>query len=156
MKHCDLVQRAARWLTNTMRCQPVFTEQNIWAITESPDAIGWTSRGSILVECKVSRVDFARDRHKDFRHDPDRGVGKQRYYMTPPGLLNESDLPERWGLLECREKIVKVVVHPSSFDEYYRDGEIQLLRAAHLNGRPDHSLRYEPKEAPDDDDKSSD
>ena len=137
--HNDLVARAARWLTNTRKCQPVYTEQNIWAVSESPDAIGWTAHGSVLVECKVSMSDFYRDSAKLFRKHPDLGVGLKRYYMTPPGLISKLQLPKHWGLLECHPKIVKVVVVAQNMPGVYLRGEIQLLRAAALNRRKDHS-----------------
>ncbi|EEO7295542.1 hypothetical protein G6599_004807, partial [Salmonella enterica] len=48
-------------------------------------------------EVKVSRSDFLRDKHKPHRQRG--GLGDYRYYMCPEGIINISDLPDRWGLL---------------------------------------------------------
>ncbi|WP_143209781.1 adenylosuccinate synthase [Salmonella enterica] len=68
--------------------------------TERADAWGyrWGWRGgSVLGEVKVSRSDFLRDKHKPHRQHG--GLGDYRYYMCPEGIINISDLPDRWGLL---------------------------------------------------------
>lgn len=110
MTHADLVIRAERWLRNTKNCGVVFTER-CGSATEIPDAIGWIYGGrfSILVECKTSKSDFYADRRKPFRMAPENGMGQFRYYMTPPNLLTIEMLPDSWGLLEVRGKIVRVI-----------------------------------------------
>ena len=112
--HAELVARAARWLRNTVRCGVVATEEyNVgWSI---PDAIGWKSHTSYLVECKVTRSDFFADAKKHHRRYPDQGMGHLRYYMTPPGLVSLDEVPEHWGLLEARPKQVRVLRHGSPF-----------------------------------------
>ena len=68
---------------------------------EMPDAIGWKRAShSVLVECKVTRADFLADRGKPFRLKPEQGVGCERFYLTPPGLVKVEELPAGWGLLE--------------------------------------------------------
>src|SRR5262249_9121706 len=72
--------------------------------------IGWKRAcHSVLVECKISRADFLADRDKPFRQKPGLGLGCERFYLTPPGLLNEKDLPPGWGLLEVRKRKVEMV-----------------------------------------------
>ena len=67
-----------------------------------PDAIGWKKAcHSVLVECKVSRADFLADAGKPFRLRPEIGVGCERYYLAPRGLLRTEELPGGWGLLEA-------------------------------------------------------
>lgn len=106
MTHNDIVRRAEKWLRGTNRCTVVLCETGVG---EMPDAIGWTRGGmSILVECKVSRSDFLRDKHKPWRRNPDIGMGEQRYYMSPPGIISIDDLPEKWGLCEVFPKQVRV------------------------------------------------
>ena len=80
---------------------------------ETPDAIGW-KRGShsVLVECKISRADFLIDQQKPFRMKSEVGMGCERFYLTPAGLLNLDELPQGWGLLELRATKVEIV-HPS-------------------------------------------
>ena len=67
---------------------------------ETPDVIGWKGRcRSVLIECKVSRADFLADREKPFRKDPSLGMGCERFYLTPAGLIRPAELPGKWGLL---------------------------------------------------------
>jgi hypothetical protein len=115
MTHADLVKRAERWLRGTQRCSVVVSEMASYSY-ERPDAIGWTSGRSILVECKMSRSDFAKDLKKHFRQDPRYGMGDFRFYMVPPGLLTAKEIPDRWGLLEARPKQVRVIVEALAFD----------------------------------------
>ena len=114
MTHAELVERAARWLRNTVRCGVVSTENyNVGA--SIPDAIGWTSGESYLVECKASRGDFKRDLKKFHRRHPEYGMGNVRYYLTPPGLLLPDEVPEHWGLLEARPTQVRIIRHADRF-----------------------------------------
>ena len=55
-----------------------------------------------MVECKITRDDFLADRDKPFRQKPARGVGSERFYLTPPVLIKLEELPPGWGLLEYR------------------------------------------------------
>jgi hypothetical protein len=108
MTHTQLVERAVRWL-RTYRCGVVLSEQAC-ASGEMPDAIGWKRAcHSVLVECKVSRSDFLADRDKPFRRKPQNGVGCERFYLTPAGLIHKEELPAGWGLLECRKREVEVI-----------------------------------------------
>ena len=67
-----------------------------------PDAIGWKKEcHSVLVESKVSRADFLADREKSFRQKPELGIGCERYYLAPRGLIRIEELPAGWGLLEA-------------------------------------------------------
>jgi hypothetical protein len=75
-----------------------------------PDAIGWKKAcHSVLVESKVSRADFLADRAKPFRLKAENGVGCERYYLAPRGLIRTDELPIGWGLLEvCGREIERV------------------------------------------------
>ena len=135
MTHAELVARAVKWLYNTRKCQVVFAERTAWGGPwEVPDAIGFRSSESILVECKTSRGDFHRDQLKPYRHAVMRelGLGGQRFYLTPKGLLVPDELPEGWGLLEVRGKIIRVVKKSEGFGNHWRRlrGEIALLVSA--------------------------
>jgi hypothetical protein len=108
MTHAQLVERAVRWL-RTYRCGVVLSEQACVS-GEMPDAIGWKrAHHSVLVECKVTRADFLADRGKPFRAKPEQGVGSERFYLTPPGLVKIEELPVGWGLLEVRRGHVEIV-----------------------------------------------
>jgi len=63
MSHKELCDRAASWLRGSKRCDPVL--YGIASAREIPDAIGWNSYGSIVVECKMSVEDFLRDKAKN-------------------------------------------------------------------------------------------
>jgi hypothetical protein len=99
MTHAKLVLMAVAWLRR-YRCGVVLSEQAC-ASGEMPDAIGWKKAcHSVLVECKASRPDFLADREKPFRQTPETGVGCERYYLAPKGLIRIDELPVGWGLLE--------------------------------------------------------
>ena len=110
MTHDELCKRAGRWLASKFKCGVVATEFTT-AAPESPDAIGFRYGGtwSVLVECKVSRSDFHRDKKKSHRIHWEHGMGQERWYLTPPGLLKSEEIPDRWGLAEVRGKTVRVV-----------------------------------------------
>ena len=124
MTHAQLVGRAVRWL-RAYRCGVVLSEQACVS-GEMPDAIGWKQAcHSVLVECKVTRGDFLADRAKPFRHKPQKGVGSERFYLTPPALIKVDELPVGWGLLELRR------------------GRVEMLRASLKNMRTAVGFRYE-------------
>ena len=105
MTHDKLVGRAVAWL-RSYGCGVVLSEQSC-ASGETPDAIGW-KRGchSVIVECKISRADFVADQEKPFRRKPEKGMGCERFYLTPVGLLASGELPAGWGLLEVRGRLI--------------------------------------------------
>src|ERR1700747_3574300 len=118
MTHAQLGERAVRWLRG-YRCGVVLSEQACVS-GEMPDAIGWKRAcHSVLVECKVSRADFLADRNKPFRLNSQMGVGSERVYLVPKGLVRVEELPPGWGLLE------------------YRSREIWMIRASKKNLRSD-------------------
>ena len=124
MTHAQLVEKAVRWL-RAYRCGVVLSEQASVS-GEMPDAIGWKRAcHSVLVECKVTRADFLADRAKPFRQKPEKGVGSERFYLTPPGLIKTEELPAGWGLLQCHR------------------GRIEMLQSSAKNLRTAIGLRYE-------------
>lgn len=117
---------AARWLRNAKGCTVVFTEFAA-AKHENPDAIGFQGERSILIECKVSRSDVAADRNKIARRESSAGMGAERYFMVPAGLMHARELPEKWGLLWVRDRHVRVVRKSRGFPERARGNEIRFL-----------------------------
>jgi hypothetical protein len=112
MTHPDLVQKAVQWL-RSYRCGVILSEQSC-ATGEMPDAIGWKRAcHSVMVECKTSRADFLADREKPFRQKSKLGMGCERFYLTPAGLLGPKELPRGWGLLEFRNRTI-VAVSPAA------------------------------------------
>ena len=124
MTHAQLVEKAIRWLRG-YRCGVVLSEQAC-ASGEMPDAIGWKRAcHSVLVECKVARSDFLADRAKPFRVNPEQGVGCERFYVVPGGLVRREELPQGWGLLE------------------YKRGRIETVHSSAKNLRSAAGFRYE-------------
>ena len=106
-EHDKLVRRAGLWLRNTRGCGVVMTERKTIASTEIPDAIGWHSNRSIVVECKASRADFLADRKKAARTAGPNALGAWRFYLTPPGLIKEAEVPSGWGVYEVHDKQIR-------------------------------------------------
>ncbi|MCU1284181.1 MAG: hypothetical protein JWO13_531 [Acidobacteriales bacterium] len=106
--HAKLVSKAVHWLRHEYRCGIVLSEQYC-ATGEIPDAIGWKGvNRSVLIECKVSRADFLADANKSFRTKPDDGLGCERFYLAPAGVITLAELPAGWGLLQYSRKGVSV------------------------------------------------
>src|SRR5450755_4251123 len=131
MTHVQLVEKAVRWL-RSYRCGVVLSEQACVS-GEMPDAIGWKrANHSVLVECKVTRADFLADRAKPFRLKPEKGVGCERFYLTPPALVKPQELPPGWGLLELSRGRIEIV-QPSAKNLLTASGlkyEMNLLLAS--------------------------
>jgi len=113
------------------RCKIAFAEHHSFA-AEIPDAIGWFGGGkySIVIEAKTTLTDFGADRQKEFRRVPALGVGRYRYYFTPPGLLEWSFIPDGWGWLECFPSRVKVKHLATLQRAYNATREVEMLYAA--------------------------
>jgi len=95
--HKELVEIGKRWLWR--KCDIVVTELTT-GISETPDIIGWKSWKSTLIECKTSRQDFLKDKHKWSRRKPEYGIGNYRYFLILENIIQLNELPEKWGLLE--------------------------------------------------------
>jgi hypothetical protein len=111
--HSQLVEVAVRWL-RSYGCGVILSEQEC-SSGETPDAIGWKKQcHSVLVECKVNRADFLADRNKTCRTKPATGLGSERFYMSPPGVIKPSELPAGWGLLLYHRRNVQVEVRAAN------------------------------------------
>ena len=109
MTHDDLVEAAARWARR--RGWPiVVTELASAYAMEEADVIAFATCRSLLIECKVSRADFLSDRTKPVRRNPKLGMGMHRAYFTVPGIIQQFELPELWGLYEVDASGVSPVV----------------------------------------------
>jgi hypothetical protein len=115
-KHAQLVKSAVEWLRCHYKCGVILSEQYC-ATGEVPDVIGWKGFcKSVLVECKVSRADFLADAEKSFRRKPEEGMGSQRFYLAPAGVLRREELPKHWGLLQLHGREVRMLVKPRRID----------------------------------------
>ena len=139
MKHAELVERAERWLRNTLNCSVVLTELVAYTTSgETPDAIGWVWNRAILVECKTSRQDFFADQKKRSRQPGFRALGQWRFYFTPAGLIAPDEVPEGWGLYEVQGRTIRYLAGEKYTNGYpkiapfesCRDSEVALLLSA--------------------------
>lgn len=121
VSHDELVEVAKRWLAKSVGCGVVVTEMTS-ATSETPDAIGWHGKTSILIECKTSRADFHADKKKPFRLVPSIGVGAWRFFLAPKGILRPDDMPEGWGLIEWDgRRVLRTYRCPKQGDMFYRE-----------------------------------
>jgi hypothetical protein len=133
MTHQQLVRMAEQWLRTRYRCGIVLSEQSC-ASGETPDVIAWKGAcRSVVVECKVSRGDFLADQEKPFRRNPELAMGCERFYLVPQGLIRADELPQKWGLLECKGREVRMAVKPCRQTQRSQTGlmrEMNLLLAS--------------------------
>jgi len=139
--HADLVQRAIQWLLGAGGCSIAFSEFSTSA-GEAPDAIGFKARWSVVVECKVSRQDFLADRHKCHRRNPGMAMGAQRYFMVPAGLIDATDVPDKWGLLHVHSRHVRIIRNSDGFPDrgYIREIAflVSMLRRVEIRAVAEH------------------
>ena len=96
---------------------------------ESPDVFGLDGDRSLLIEVKVSREDFLRDKLKPHRQ-PGKGIGYTRYYLCPTNLIKEDELPDGWGLLYADEiDNISVVKESKSFLERNFNHELTIMQS---------------------------
>lgn len=116
MNHRELCEVGARFLkrpesANGHGCH--FTVIEAACYGENPDVFGVRHGHGIctfLLEAKTSRSDFLADRSKPHRINPEKGMGKYRYYICPTGLIKPEELPDKWGLIYVSPKgICKVI-----------------------------------------------
>jgi hypothetical protein len=132
LTHDELIIRAERWLRSSKKCGVVLTEL-VTSSPETPDAIGWQygGRWSILIECKTSICDFYADSKKQGRSLlRSAGMGRERYYMAPMGVLTKEVVKRNrpgWGLLEVKGRRVYLVLQAIPFSHESRMKEAPLL-----------------------------
>lgn len=160
--HEMLCQRAVRWLSGSLRCNPVYRRNASCA--EIPDAIGWSSsganRGSVVVECKTSLPDFYADLRKRIVYRDPRwkwsvpvkyakeqgiaptllpGMGTFRWFMCEPQVISAelvaSKAPDH-GLVHVLDaRRLRVVIKAPERPIFDYESEIRYLRFAIINGK---------------------
>jgi hypothetical protein len=122
--HNRLCHMAAKWLRSKKNC--VFSVAEVVATSsEIPDAIGFKAWDTIIVEVKVSRADFLKDKAKRVRLNPSQGMGRLRYYLCPVGMIHPDEVPEKWGLLYTDEKRISEVKQ-AYFQDSAKDCELNM------------------------------
>lgn len=113
--HTEICKQAKKWVMKQGFGVALDDSVRAWLETgEQPDVIAWRSNASLVIEVKVSRSDFLAEKKKPFRKNPKLGMGDWRFYLSPPGVIQQNDLPEGWGLLHILDngKIEPVVGWP--------------------------------------------
>jgi hypothetical protein len=124
LSHKELVELAATWLKRNHAV--VVTE--LATVGEEPDAIGFSANGwTTLIECKTSHADFVNDNKKPWRRRAEMGIGDMRYYFCQSGLINVSELPPSWGLLEVKGKRIFCSQKAMPIKESNKRHEIGIL-----------------------------
>ena len=133
MKHNELIKLSAKWLKKhdhnitIPNCSVIACDLKTQNGTgEIPDVIGWNSKYSVLLEVKVSRADFLKDKNKKFRKNPIIGLGQLRYYVCPTDLINVEDIPINWGLIYCSGKQMKII-HVANCQDANVEAERSIL-----------------------------
>ena len=117
--HYELCCLGAKFLKSRKNAEPWEIPNKYVAVelvtltAENPDV--WATNGyhTTLVEVKTSHSDFLADQKKWSRSKAaelsDKQLGNYRYYLCPEGMIDESEIPDKWGLLVYDgKKIVKV------------------------------------------------
>lgn len=130
MTHRELCLKAAKHLKNKgiqpfHKCRYVVCE--LERLGECPDAFGFGGSSTQLIEVKVSRADFLSDKNKYWRKLPSYGIGSFRSYLCPEGIIKESDLPEKWGLIWLYENGDIIEVRKPELQESNHREEINLI-----------------------------
>jgi hypothetical protein len=126
--HDALSKMGALWALG-LGCVVVVTETELSGCGIA-DAVGFgitkgRKRG-VLIESKVSRSDFLRDKKKWHRRmDTDGTMGiSDRYYIAPEGMLHPDEMPTPWGLLvvapgDEKPRIVKRATYTKPDDSWW-------------------------------------
>jgi hypothetical protein len=138
LTHKNLIDVAYKWVLKNASCGVAFKELNTASSSEYPDVIGFGAWGhSVLIEVKVSRSDFFADKKKPFRKNPQQGMGTERFYMVPKGLIKIDELPEGWGLIFVDDKFRAKCVHNP-----YKGPPSSRHKGHAKNMRAEHGLMY--------------
>lgn len=116
VSHRELVELGAKWLNKKApnihyKSQFVCAELVCLGASEIPDIFGLRPQGHVLIEVKVSRQDFLKDKKKMGRNPERLQLGNMRLYLAPEGLISVDELPDNWGLLEYDGKDIKIIHH---------------------------------------------
>jgi hypothetical protein len=129
MTHKELVDAGAVWLTKQAnsyyRCQYAVKEFR-YAGCEEPDVFGIRSGGTVLIEVKVSRRDYLKDKQKPHRCNTN-GLGNSKFYLCPQGLIKPEELAESWGLLYFHDGKITVIKQPVYQNAPNSRDEISLM-----------------------------
>jgi len=124
--HEQVIAKAARW---AKKKYPVVITEIVSTTRESPDVLAFGSNVSVVIECKISRSDFLKDKKKSFRKKTEMGMGRIRYYCAPAGIIEKHEVPDNWGLLIIGStgKAITIKKPPNILLPYNAKAEIACL-----------------------------
>lgn len=148
LTHSEAVRRIARALNDPddhpgIRRFPIVLMEMRGSSMQEPDVLGLCAGPSHMVECKVSRSDFTRDKRRGFRNG-DNAVGNLRSYGCPAGLIEPEELPGEMGLLYIRDDGIEQVQKPEYQEANYeveRSIMYSALRQEVIDGGCDSMIR---------------
>ena len=133
--HSVLQLSGARWLKD--HGFPLVQIESHTVRKEHPDVIGFSLAYFAIIECKASRADFLRDKGKISRQEPE-ALGNFRFYLAPEGIIDESEIPSGWMLLEYSEGKAKLKgYHPAARPAIIAEMKPVLLNRTDLKGERD-------------------
>lgn len=103
---------APRWIyyTELMNGRSVSRRVDFWAMN------CWHSENYLRIsyEIKISRSDFLHEIKDPSKRDFGMSISNQFYFVTPPGLIKDEELPESCGLVEMSEEgqLITVIKAP--------------------------------------------
>ena len=134
--HYELCCLGAKFLKSRKNAEPWEIPNKYVAVelvtltAENPDV--WATNGyhTTLVEVKTSHSDFLADQKKWSRSKAaelsDKQLGNYRYYLCPEGVIDESEIPDKWGVLVYDgKKIVKA--KNATYQKSSTDAELLVL-----------------------------
>lgn len=134
--HYELCCLGAKFLKSRKNAEPWEIPNKYVAVelvtltAENPDI--WATNGyhTTLVEVKTTHSDFLADQKKWSRSKAaelsDKQLGNYRYYLCPEGIIDESEIPEKWGLLVYDGKNI-VKVRNATYQKSSTDAELLVL-----------------------------
>jgi hypothetical protein len=159
MTHNELIDIGRRWLIKPYAscapyghygCALVLTELCAGTrYSEQPDILGYSTKATIIIECKTSRSDFYADKNKPFRAFEE-GIGGQRWYLAPKGIIPIEKLPDKWGLLEVTSDKKIHVTRPAELQprDFHSEMKMLISTIRRLNINPDGHVSISKYELP--------
>lgn len=109
------------------KCPYSIVEPFSFCSDEQPDVFAWNYWTTVMIECKVSHADFLADLKKPFRVNPERGIGRHRFYCCPDGIIKEEEVPNGYGLLYVVDGKMKMIRKSERFERHNANGEIGIV-----------------------------
>lgn len=109
------------------KCTYSIVEPFSFCSYEQPDVFAWNYWTTVMIECKVSHADFLSDLKKPFRSEPERGIGRHRFYCCPDGIIKEEEVPIGYGLLYVVDGKMKMIRKSERFERHNVNGEIGIV-----------------------------